>query len=162
MGRSSRILVLSLVFTATPAVAQQHVPLVRAPTNVMGVAARPHMIAPRVATVPRLARPGIVARPRLVQRPGFGIRRARPNLASGYDFGEVGVLGVPGMSLGALPQWPDTGMEPGLEPGVIPAEVAPRPVCPQIIKIGKGVRHKVKTRVIYGPAQGCVRVPTAR
>lgn len=161
MGRSSRILLLSLVFTATPAVAQQHVPLVRVPTNVMGVAARPHMIAPRVA-VPRLARPGLVARPRLVQRPGFGVRRPRPNLASGYDFGEVGVLGVPGMTLGALPQWPEAGLGPDMEPGVIPAELAPPPVCPQIIKIGKGVRHKVKTRVIYGPARGCVRFPAAR
>lgn len=152
MGRSSRILLLSLVFTASPALAQQHVPLVRAPTNAIGMVAHPrivahHMISPRVMT-PRITRRTLPA------RPVYGLRRLRPNLASGYDFGEVGVLGLPGLGLG-LPG----ASEAELQPGVIPAELPPPPVCPQIIKIGKGIRHKVRTRVIYGPAAGCVRYP---
>lgn len=151
MGRSSRILLLSLIFTASPAIAQQHVPLVRVPTNVMGMAARPRMVAPRVA-VPRAVRPNIIA------RPGLRPRRVPRNLVSGYDFGAVGALGVPGFGVGAFPPSP---VEVD-QPGVIPAELPPPPACPQIIKIGKGVRHKVKTRVVYGPAAGCVRYPAAR
>ena len=164
MGHSSRIFCcLSLLLVAPSLAEGRTIGLTRATAP----AAR---IAP-LASLHNAARAG--ARPSLAFRAGrpvvrpsaarlntlaslqrVGLRNGRvPRLGNGF-----GLFGV-GLGLSTAENLTDLPFPADTDGSAFDTNPAPLPRCvrPQIIKIGQGIRRKVKTRVLYGPSTGCAQ-----
>lgn len=123
-------------------------------------AARPFMGAPRA-----IVRPGVFPAIRPGIRPGVvGTLRNGPGrlgrfrrFGRGFGYGGFDVAGL-GLSIAgdlAAPPLPDDGYGPEPRPS-FPLAAAPPPcIRPLIIKVGHGLRHPARTRVIYGARPPC-------
>ena len=147
MGRSSRFVFLIGLVAATPALAQSRGGMVRMPTN---LAARMplQIVTPGVRSMAGQRAASLGAIRMMSARRGLAVRR------NGFGLYGVGL----GLSLASDLATPQVIVSQSLsEPDVIPGVSPPPCIQPQIIKIGLGLRHVARTRVIYGTPLVCSR-----
>ena len=151
MGRSSRILrfvtlLAAMLPFAQVALARDGRAIVRLPTNLGLRAPAPPVVRQNVLVRPRMPR-NFAGFGQSARRQGFGIQ--------GFGIDGFGTgLSVAGDLATPLPL--NSGYGPEREPSAALEVARPSCVRPQIIKIGLGVRHAVRTRVVYGPPNGCM------
>ena len=140
-------------FLCAGLVAAASVPTVEARVGVALPVAHPAMV-PHVNVMPRIGARGILGRG--VPRPGLVDARRRARFGRGIygAYGGYGDLGV-GLGLdtlgGAMVQPADAGAPgPGPEP-LPPPDAIPAPCLPpMMLKVGRGLAHPPKVRVVYG------------
>lgn len=147
MGRSSTIVCFVCIFAATPVLSQGRPLMVRMPTNA----------GPRLAM--RTTQPAFALRfPRMVMRAGRLGSNMRISAGARRGGSIIDGVGL-GLSLAsdlATPPNIADGYGSLTQPLVIPGLAPPPCPRPLIIKIGLGLRHAARTKVIYGPSPSCV------
>lgn len=144
MRNSSKVLGFLLCFAAiAPAAAQGRI----------GLHAGPRLALPGLPRAPTIVRPRSGLRPIHGQRrAAFGRDGRRVDHRTGFGLFGFDGAGLGLATLGDLTQ-PDIAALP--PPRVIPADEPGSCVRPLIIRIGRGLRHPARTRVVYGAPSAC-------